>query len=435
MVCRSIPRPLISLVLALSCAAGSAGVSAAPMAVAVSARGGVAVGVGKSAVGGYEAQRYVPAVLRLSFTAQKAVEGNGGSSAAPNGFIDITLIPPQGEVVGRRVEVVTKTFSGLLRGLYTELSKQEVLAIDNPQSPSRQLYRLLIEPVRAELTAAGVTTLLISADPGLQAIPYAALHDGRNYLGESYGFSLTPSLGLMPLDAPESRGQGQQLAAGASRFEGLNPLPLVPQELSKVVAAGKEQLASTYLNEAFTPQALINKAGDNGVQRVHVATHAEFLPGGPSKARLYTGTQPLSLKEFASLRQRREGSPMQLFVLSACRTALGDRDSELGFAGLALQAGSRSAIGSLWYVDDVATSGYFVQFYRYLDAGIPKAEAMQLVRRDMASGRMRLEGDRLLVGQDPPLLENLSKEQQRRVSEGLRHPYFWAGIELLGTPW
>lgn len=148
---------------------------------------------------------------------------------------------------------------------------------------------------------------------------------------------------------------------GASRFEGLAPLPLVPQELEQL---GSESPGRAYLDAAFTPQLLLDKAGDPAYQQVHVATHAEFLPGGPAKAKLYSGTGPMSLAQFSSLRQRREDAPLDLFTLSACRTALGDKDSELGFAGLALQAGSRSAIGTLWYMDDVATSAFFVQFYR-----------------------------------------------------------------------
>ena len=83
---------------------------------------------------------------------------------------------------------------------------------------------------------------------------------------------------------------------------------------------------------------------------------------------------------------------MDLFSLSACRTALGDSAVSLDFAGLALQAGARSAIGSLWYVDDLATSAFFVQMYRYLDAGIPKAEAMQLTRQALFNGQIRLDG-------------------------------------------
>jgi hypothetical protein len=41
------------------------------------------------------------------------------------------------------------------------------------------------------------------------------------------------------------------------------------------------------------------------------------------------------------------------------------------------QAGARSAIGTLWYVDDVVTSAFFVPFYRDLDAGLATAESLQ----------------------------------------------------------
>ena len=380
----------------------------------------------------YRPENYVPAVVRLSFTVQPATGGR-------DGFIDIVLIPPSGSTVGRRVNVSTSKLTSLLRQLYAQLSRQDSLESDNPLSPSRQLYRILIDPIKADLKSNQITTLLISADPGLQAIPFAALHDGTAYLGEKYAFSLTPSLGLMPLGLASKQGGWSLMAAGASKFEGLSPLPLVPQEVAKIAeiasADTDKSSANTYLNDQFTPQLLINKAADNSIDKVHVATHAEFLPGGPSKAKLFTGTSAMSLSEFASLRQRREGSPLQLFVLSACRTALGDRDSELGFAGLALQAGSRSAVGTLWYVDDVATAAYFIQFYRYLAQGYPKANALQATRQDLIAGRISLVGDRVLAADGSPLLTNLTPAERQRIRGGLSHPFFWAGITMLGTPW
>jgi CHAT domain-containing protein len=190
-----------------------------------------------------------------------------------------------------------------------------------------------------------------------------------------------------------------------------------------------------YLNRDFTPSVLLNQSADGRYERMHVATHAEFRPGGASQARIYTGTGPVSLQEFVKLRQQRGGSPLELFVLSACRTALGDSESELGFAGLALQAGSRSAIGTLWYVDDVATSAYFLQLYRFLDQGMPKAEALQATREAMAKGLLRLEGDRILAVDGTPLISGLKSAQERRVAGGMQHPYFWAGVMLLGSPW
>ena len=135
------------------------------------------------------------------------------------------------------------------------------------------------------------------------------------------------------------------LAAGASEFEGLSPPAPGPLRTGR--------------NRSFTPEVLLSQAADPRYERLHVATHAEFLPGGPSQAHIFTGTSAVSLQEFTRFRQQRSGSPLELSVLSACRTALSDSNSEVGFPGLALQAGSRSAIGTLWYVDDVATSAFF----------------------------------------------------------------------------
>ena len=141
------------------------------------------------------------------------------------------------------------------------------------------------------------------------------------------------------------------------------------------------------------------------------------------------------MKELAQLRRKRKGVPLDLVVFSACRTALGDADAELGFSGLALQAGARSAMGTLWYVDDVATSAYFVLMYRYLNQGVPKANAMQLTRQAFLRGQVRLMDDQLLGPDDQPLLTELTPTQQRRVSQGLQNPFYWAGISLMGAPW
>ena len=141
------------------------------------------------------------------------------------------------------------------------------------------------------------------------------------------------------------------------------------------------------------------------------------------------------MKQLSTLRKTRKGGPLDLVVFSACRTALGDADAELGFSGLALQAGARSAIGTLWYVDDVVTSAYFVQMYRFLEQGVPKAEAMQMTRQAFIRNLIKLSGDELLGVGGLPLLKELTSSQQRRVSNGVSNPFFWAGIELMGAPW
>ncbi|MEA5411084.1 CHAT domain-containing protein, partial [Synechococcus sp. BA-120 BA3] len=390
-------------------------------------------------------ERFNPAVLMVSFTEQKPAAGqdpkpatgqepkaaDATGSTPANSFLDLILLSRRGEPVGKRVELSRERFGDQLRALYRQLARLEPLQVENPDSPSRQIHRAVIEPIAAELRAKGITTLVIVADRGLQGLPFAALHDGTSYFGDRYGFSITPSLNLTSFGPPRQT-RGRVLAAGASEFEGLSPLPLVPDELAGIPeGVGVDR----FLNRSFSPEVLLSRAADPRYERLHVATHAEFLPGGPSQARIYTGTGSVSLQEFARLRQQRSGSPLELFVLSACRTALGDSDSELGFAGLALQAGSRSAIGTLWYVDDVATSAYFLQLYRFLDRGMQKAEALRATRQAMSTGKVRLEGDKVIGSDGVPLLTELSPSQRRRIAAGVTHPYFWAGVQLIGTPW
>jgi len=390
-------------------------------------------------------ERFNPAVLMVSFTEQKPEAGQeqkppggqqpgaaGASGPKPaNSFLDLILLSRRGEPVGKRVELSRERFGEQLRALYRQLARLEPLQVESPDSPSRQIHRAMIEPIAAELQAKGITTLVIVADRGLQGLPFAALHDGTSYFGDRYGFSITPSLNLTSFGPPRQT-RGRVLAAGAAAFEGLGPLPLVPEELAGIPeGVGVDR----FLNKSFSPEVLLSRAADPRYERLHVATHAEFLPGGPSQARIYTGTGSVSLQEFANLRQQRSGSPLELFVLSACRTALGDSDSELGFAGLALQAGSRSAIGTLWYVDDVATSAYFLQLYRFLDQGMQKADALRATRQAMSTGKVRLEGDKVIGSDSVPLLTELSPSQRRRIAAGVTHPYFWAGVQLIGTPW
>lgn len=397
----------------------------------------VSLGVVPCAAEAFNREAYNPAILSLSFSEERSATASGGAAAEAlpaeqrAAFLDVTLITRTGEPVGRRVQLSRQEFAAQLRRLYQQLARQEGLDVANRRAAARQLYDALIEPVAPVLQAQGVTTLLIAADRGLQAVPFAALHDGQRYFGERFAFALTPAVRFTALAPPRPRAQ-RLLAAGASEFQGLSPLPLVPQELGGLVAT---RPADQFLNRAFTPNVLLDQAADPRYDRVHVASHAEFLPGGPAQAKLHTGTGVMSLPDFLRLRQRRQEEPLELFTLSACRTALGDSDTEMGFAGLALQAGSRSAIGTLWYVDDVATSAYFLQLYRFLDAGMPKAEALQATRTAMQQGQVRLQGNQVLGADGAPLLTNLNAVQQRRIAGGLNHPFFWAGIELIGSPW
>ena len=384
-----------------------------------------------SAVGtipAFDRTAYNPSVLHIKYTSASGRTSSAGTDA----FLDFTLILPDLPPQGRRVELNSMQFRLLLRQLYIALSSQQDLKVYDPDSASRRLFDLLISPVLPLIKAQKITTLLIAADRGLQAVPFAALSDGQQFFGSRFAFSLTPSLGLTDFDQTTSDVGQKLLALGASEFIGLSPLPLVPQEIDRIEIGG---IKDKYLNDEFTPDVLLEQAADSRYSHVHVSTHANFVPGGPSRSRLYSGTDPIPLDQLAKLRIARQGVPLELIVFSACRTALGDSESELGFSGLALQVGAKSAVGTLWYVDDAVTSAYFIQMYKYLKQGIPKAESMQLTRQAFIHGLIRSEDDRLLGVDGAPLLTGLSPSQQRHITHKITHPFYWAGIQLMGTPW
>lgn len=377
---------------------------------------------------------YSPAILHLQRDDQ------------PSGLTRITaiLLIAQGEPISRSIDLPRADLDAWIRRFQRQLSRRQPSGASPAGDPSaRKLSQILIDPLLPTLRQQGITALLMEVDRGLQAIPYGALPVDGRLLGDTFAITITPSLGLIDLDPSlqADRGtDGQMLLAGATDFSnGLEPLPMVRQELQALAA---EHRSTLLLNDGFTASALKQRALATDVHRLHIATHASFLPGQSTAGLLYTPTAALSLADLGrSLRSRSSTSPLELISLSGCVTALGDEKSELGFVGMALQAGARSGLGTLWEVDDAATAAFFIQFYRYLQLGLAKDLAFQATQRAFLNGDVQLQGDRLvgpaqLAGPSKTvLLSGLSRQEHTLFSQGLSHPYYWAGMVLTGSPW
>ena len=101
-------------------------------------------------------------------------------------------------------------------------------------------------------------------------------------------------------------------------------------------------------------------------------------------------------------RYRRE--PLELLTLSACQTGVGDDRAALGLAGIAIKAGARSALATLWFINDEASAELVSEFYRQLrNPKRSKAQALQLAQQ-------RLLGDRVY-----------------------EHPAYWSAFLLLNN--
>jgi len=259
--------------------------------------------------------------------------------------------------------------------LIASLSSGDLGAASQPRA-SRKLYDWLVRPYAERLLQQGIQTLVFVPDLSLRALPLAALHDGEDYLIRSFSLALTPGLALTdprPLDRTNSR----VLLAGLSDAgTGRKALPLVSQELA---AIGEIYAGQVLQGEDFTTERVLDSVRERPFSMIHVASHAEFS-GDPATSFVATHDGELSIRELAEVvgETRFRDMPLELLVLSACETVAGSERAALGLAGIALEAGARSAVGSLFRISDQASLRLMTEFYRQLaQPGVSRAEALR----------------------------------------------------------
>jgi CHAT domain-containing protein len=241
---------------------------------------------------------------------------------------------------------------------------------------AQTLYTWLIRPFEAEMAAGRIQTIVFVPDGALRLLPLAALHDGQQFLVEKYALALTPSLTLTN-PRPLPPGKVQVLAAGvAGAVAGSPPLPRVAEELFRI-----QQLShGTVLREQdFSPERLDTALRQGAFDIVHLAAHGHFAAEA-AESFLLTAQGKLTMPRLAQIvgRLRFRDRPLELLTLSACETASGDDRAALGLAGVALQAGARSAVATLWLVHDEAAAVLMEAFYRSLyTPGVSRARALQ----------------------------------------------------------
>jgi len=291
---------------------------------------------------------------------------------------------------------------------------------------AQQLYQWIVGPVAAELEAEEIDTLLFCVGEGLRSLPFAALHDGRQFLIEKYSITRIPAFNLTDTDFSGIR-NARVLAMGASEFTELSPLPGVALELSTITPQPWQGKA--FLNQDFTVSNLQEQRRAEDFEIVHLATHAEFKAGNPSNSYIQFFDSRVGLDRLRQLRW--SDPPVELLVLSACKTAVGDREAELGFAGFAVQAGVKSAIASLWYVSDLGTLALMSEFYQQLKTLPLKAEALRQAQIAMLRGEIQIEQGQLRT----PRGEVNLPSGLAALREDLSSPYYWAAFSTIGSPW
>ncbi|MEO1124367.1 MAG: CHAT domain-containing protein, partial [Cyanobacteria bacterium J06639_16] len=276
-------------------------------------------------------------------------------------------------------EILRQTVNQYLEGL----EKSYDLTYDN--NFAKQLYQWIIKPFEIELQNAQVDTLVFIQDGILRSIPMAALWDGNQYLIEKFAIATTPSLTLTDPKPLNPEGLSVLTVGLSERVceqvgnRCYDPLPNVPNEVAQVSGtfSGSPQ---PLLNEAFTRNNLATALAGNSYPILHIATHGQFS-ADPDNTFIVTGEgERLTFGALEALIRENSSNtgPIELITLTACETGVGDDRSTLGLAGVAIRAGARSAIASLWLIDDATTAEIISTFYEGLkNSELNKAQALQ----------------------------------------------------------
>ncbi len=278
---------------------------------------------------------------------------------------------------------------------------------------AQQVYDWIIKPIASDLEASEIQTLIFVLDNPFQNIPMAVLHDGNQYLVEKYALALTPGLQLLdpkPLTAIQLdaiTGGLSQVRNNFAPHRDFGDLPKVTEELQTISNIGIAE--SFLLNDGFTKQALKQQIVNSDSPIVHLATHAKFSSRVEDTFILSWDGQ-INIKELDDLLRDdtfNRKNDIELLVLSACETASGDPRATLGLAGVAVQAGARSTLATLWSVVDESTAQLMGEFYRQLQ----KSEAIQANKAEV-----------------------LRQAQITLIKDKrFNHPHFWAPFILVGN--
>jgi CHAT domain-containing protein len=330
--------------------------------------------------------------------------------------IAVILTLPQSQPIVRWIPASSQTVRATVNDLRLKLEQRSDLA-NMYQEPAQQVYDWLIRPFAQELQSNQIETLVFIQDGILRSIPMTALYDGKQFLVEKYAIANTLSLTLIDPTQLDQRslkvlGFGITKAATVPVSTFLAPLSFVKAELNRIIQTlpGSKE----FIDEAFTIDRLKQELTQNSFPIVHLATHGKF--GIDSRDTfLVTGQQiaaaapppyneKLTMNQLYQILQAVE-NPLELLTLTACETAVGSARDALGLAGLSIQAGVKSAIASLWQVDDQSTAELITQFYQNLNQGMGRAKALQAAQKNWLQQHIDMQ----------------------------RHPGFWAALTLVGN--
>ena len=262
-----------------------------------------------------------------------------------------------------------------------------------------QLFTALLEPALSLLEQK--EKLILIPDDWLNYLPFEILTSrpavdatsgydlaAQQYLFEDFSISYNFSASLLLQNHGKAYQAPQPFAGFAPRFQELAWSGVRGCEDGQLYRLQCNQQEVEDLSRLMAGEAFLgNSAGKDQFLRLsgqydilHLATHACLDQDHPEFNRIYFTDDHLSNFDLNNCSLR-----SNLVVLSACNTNSGTLVKGDGVMSLAkgfTLAGCPSTVTSLWAVDDCSTSEFMLDFYRHLNGGKAKDQALRAAKVD-----------------------------------------------------
>lgn len=280
----------------------------------------------------------------------------------------------------------------------TTIFKRKLIARNDLQQVSKTLYQYLLKHQLNQ----NLVNLVIIPDNVLNYIPFEILHDDNNkYLIEDYTVCYAASVRLLlELKNDFFKYDPPKFWAGFSpAYENENIISGASNEILSI----KEIVnGDSFIGENSNKKDFLDNNKNYSV--LHLAMHAKINNEHPQFNKLEFSDGDLTASEIYL-----SDTKANLIVLSACNTGFGKIEKGEGVMSMARAfqfSGVPSVLMSLWKVPDKETRKIMVSFYKYLEKGEKKSDALRMAK-----------------------MEYLASTSDKN----LLHPFYWAGFVLNGN--
>ena len=260
---------------------------------------------------------------------------------------------------------------------FLELAASKIL-LNNNYPEFLVLARRMHDKLFAPLGISG-SRIILSPDELL--LPFDAFvkdENTKNYLLYNYSFSYAYSASyLLKNIQPENKTAGNFLGIAPEIFAGRFSLADLKGSAQSVTKMKQGFSSSAVLTDHLATRAnFLSKAV--GYRLLHIYAHA-IADSTVSEPRLFLSDSAIGLSELQLIQRL----PAQLVFLAACETNAGKQQNGEGIYSLArgfAAAGVPAIVATLWKADNEAMYQLSESFYRYINEGKPKDEALRLAK-------------------------------------------------------